>query len=293
MNLPSRFITALVCTLLGSIGHAQINLDFGDVAASSNTQQTELNTSGTISFTTAIANDGPGDVGGTDIFARIVTLTSYNESLDAGHANSGGVGDNMRLNQRQSTQTRYRFSLYEDASFTTLYDPGVSYSYQLVFFDIDGNDNSGNTTIDEVIFYSQAELTYRQNTLLTIDTSSSEYAAKVTGPTTPVSGGVEVTSLNDAQERIAAIFTVDSLNQVEFAYNVTGNATASSTNDLANGFFTDRNMFLDGGSLMLDDGTTTTVPVVPESSTLFLSGMLIGAFVLVRRWTSCERTHGM
>ncbi|MFC5051724.1 PEP-CTERM sorting domain-containing protein [Rubritalea spongiae] len=261
-NFSSSSLYSLcLVSLLGSAHAASIDLNFGSVD-----KQTELNNDGTMSFTAPIANDGT-----TDIYALIVAETSYTQG---GSGGSGSAADDVKINQAPNTTTNFTLTLYQNEELTEVYDPGVSFSYDLFFYDIDGHNTEGDKYYDIVTVYTPSVVTYTTTTELTI-TNNADGSVTASGiNTNGVPGQDGLTSFNQAQADVAASFTFTDTASVNFDYTIVNNYNSGQ-----------RNLLIDGGNLTFGtfDTDTTTVTAVPEPSSTMLLGLGSLALILRRR----------
>ena len=148
-----KIILASILMTSSMVNADVINFDFGEVNLES-----EILSSSSLSFTSPAAtfND-------ISLYAQIVALTSY---TNGGSTTSGSVADDIRINQAGNTTTTYAFALYEDSEFTEVFSPDFDFSFDLFFYDIDGNKKYGDIYYDEVTVYTPSVVEYTTTTEL-------------------------------------------------------------------------------------------------------------------------------
>ncbi|MDQ8205951.1 hypothetical protein QEH52_00390 [Coraliomargarita sp. SDUM461003] len=281
ISICFRFFMKYLClasTLcVGVSVHAAIDLDFGSVDL-----QSTLTSDGVMSYGVVSSYE---DNGVSDIYAQISAINSYSE----GSGGSGGAAGDVRINQIGNTTTTYKLSLFQDAGYTELFDPGSSFSFDLFFYDVDGfSSPSGiksdseaatatyyDTYYDVITVYtaSSYELTTSSRLLLSQDSSTG--ALTVSGQDSGgVAGQEGLTSFAQYQADVAISFTFTDQAEVLFDYQVVDNRPGSNSN---------RNLLFDGNNLSFD-GFTTTEGTVPEPSVFAVIAGLCGfATALGRR----------
>ncbi|GAB2704517.1 PEP-CTERM sorting domain-containing protein [Aliiglaciecola aliphaticivorans] len=233
-----------------------IDLDFGEVNLES-----EILSSSSLSFTSPAAtfND-------VSLYAQIVALTLYK---DSGSTTSGSVADDIIINQGGNTTTTYAFTLYEDSEFTEVFSPNFDFSFNLFFYDIDGNRKFGNIYYDEVTVYTPSVVEYTTTTALTISENSDGSITASGKGTNAVDGQDGLDSFNQDQADVAASFTFTNTSTVVFDYTI--------VNTLNSGH---RNLLIDANNLSFDNFDTTTTDVTTVSEPGMAGLLLVGLGLL-------------
>ncbi len=252
----TKRISLLAASLITALPlQAMLNLDFG-----TQNLQPELDSSDQMSF---------GDIaeGATDVYARITTDSSY---IYGSEETSGGIAGDARINQQAGGAATFTLSLYSDSGYTTLYDPGQSFTYNLFFYDIDGE----SIYHDEITMFTAASYEVTDTTELGL-TPNVDGSLTVSGANTSpsnVAGEAGLATLTQDQADASISFTFTDQNQVVFEYNVIG-----STNRK-------RNLLFDGNNLTFSGFDTDTGTVVPESNAFSLvSALFVLITVMCRR----------
>ncbi|MGJ8696735.1 MAG: PEP-CTERM sorting domain-containing protein [Verrucomicrobiaceae bacterium] len=212
-----------------------------------------------------VANDGT-----TDIYARIESkdfITPKNAS------NNGSVSGDARINigpDGVGDAVRFELALFENSGYTTPYNPGAFYEWQLMFYDIDGQANG--SAWDNISFHTEGTYTVTGSTALEIthDGVSSHFSGRyIDGNNVRTQGGA-TTFGNQSEADAAVLYKVSNRNSLEFTYEASGNG---------------RNTLIDGGEVNFDGfGTTVTGVVgigVPEPGSLAL--LFLGAPIVFGR----------
>ncbi|MEM7792308.1 MAG: PEP-CTERM sorting domain-containing protein, partial [Verrucomicrobiota bacterium] len=197
---------------------------------------------------------------------RIEAITPYiPQSAATGNNQNGSVGDDLKLHIDSGASTLFRFSLF-NAGTETLYDPGVDYSFDFVFYDLDGNV-SNSRGADQIIFYSPLTYTVTANTTIAITQDSSSIT--FTGTAGAVNGNEGLTSFANANQENASVnIEFSNLSQFDFTYGAPNNGAQDGG----------RNLLADPRDLVVN-GTPTQF--VPEPTSY---GLLLGLSAVVFVW---------
>jgi hypothetical protein len=257
MNKLLQGIVSASLLALTAVGTAHaIDFDFG------NSVTDELQNYGTQSFTTAIATDDNG----TDIYAQIVAQSTYYY----GNAGSGSSLSDVTINQAAASTTTYLFTLYQNEALTEVYDPGLDYSFDLFFYDIDGH--ATGMYYDEITVYSASVAEYTTSTALTITTNANGSVTANGYLTDAIENTVAESGFTQAQADVAISFTFENTSTVLFDYTV--------VNEMNDG---SRNLLIDGNDLSFDGFETTTTSVIPEPASILMIGVVSFGALFIRR----------
>lgn len=215
-------------------------------------------------------------VGAPDIDLVIESINDYNPDtaqkgmdISAGGNNGTPVGtDDFKIHLDIGTQTQFRFSLYDGANgqFDTAYNPGTSYSFSLVAYDIDGGTGSN---FDELLIYSPVEYTLTSTSPLDV-TETPTYIGFSGEGTGEVLGQDGVTSFLPEQEDVAVALTFSNLSTFVFEYRIPGTVGTGSG----------RNQLFDGDDLAVSG---TPIDYVPETNAFSLTVGMVAFISLARR----------
>ncbi len=246
-----------------------IVLDFGTLSVDSTDAAIDFgDTIGDTLDYGVVANDGT-----TDIFARITTKNTFvvkdtTSPTNAGQPN-GSIGGDVRLQVRGDIAS-YTLGLYQDASYTALYNPGVTFDWSFMFYDIDSNVSM--TNYDQITFFTSGtfSITDTSTLVITADGTSTTFSGEDAGRVTNVDEA-DTTFTTQDQADVSVVFSVVDLAEIEFDYNVGGNGA--------------RLAFIDGGNLTFSGYTTGTYSVgaVPEPSASTSILGLFSFFYIVKR----------
>ncbi|OXU15009.1 PEP-CTERM sorting domain-containing protein [Sedimentisphaera salicampi] len=248
-------ILLAVVALLCNVAHAEytnIELDFGNQEAAGFPGQANP----LIEF---------GDVAksGSSIYA---TLEADDPWTSNNTANQGSEDGNIIVNAQNGETVNLTLSLWNDADYTTAFDPGESYKWSLGFYDIDGTSSG---TADILTLKTAGTYTVTQNTFLAVD--NTDPAAPIfDGGNQEVTEPSDISNLTGDQANVAVLYTLYDIPSVEFTYQVT-----ETSGDVG------RTLFVDGGDLAFGDGVVTEDVTIPEPATMALLG--IGGLFSIRR----------
>jgi hypothetical protein len=235
---------------------AAINLDFGDATTDNHFVATAASVDYGLVGTDELDND---------IYARITRLNTY--SL----INSGATAGDAQINVSSNT-IELKLTLYGDASYSTLYDPGESYSWTSTFADIEGTDGTNKSVYESITVHTAGTYEIASDTVLQISADGTSTTFSGQGTTLYANPAGDAEELTVLQGQVAVAYTVTDTASIEFAYSA---------------FNSTRNLFIDVGNLKFNSETVTetyVVGTVPEPAT---SGLLLGAsgilMVLLRR----------
>lgn len=253
--VKSAAIFAAISVAPAAAFASSFTLDFGDVTASS------FGTAGnlTIEFL---------DVA-TGINATLTTTDTFSSNP---RSNNGSISGDIRVNARNGQDVEMTLTLFDatvgDDGFTTLYDPGTDFDWDLGFYDIDGWDTRPNEYYDVVtidttnIGAMSYTVTESTGLVITSDDDSVSFSGTNTGGI-PGQTGLDG-ELSQAQSDVSMILSLSNTPTVTFTYTVFG--TANRT----------RNLLVDGGAISLAGETVTTAvaPVpLPATGALMVAGL--------------------
>lgn len=258
-------------TLLMAAGQAQASsftLDFGNVSSTGfNSAANNVINYG------VVANDGVND-----IYGQLTTLNAFDSNQDA---NNGSVSGDVRINAKRGETVQLDLSLFLDASYTTAYTSTSDFEWSLIFYDIDGIDDSVSSygpTINETNYYDEILLrtegvaTFTDSTVLSYsDTEDGLLVSAVNQA--GVDGQSGITTLSDEQQDYTVAYTVENTSSVLFDYIVQDISYSNRA----------RNLLIDGGSLTLTGETiSTSIPSpvpLPAGGALLIGGLAaLGTF---------------
>lgn len=166
---------------------------------------------------------------------------------------TGATGDDVRVNQATGVSTSYNFAFYESGT-TNLFDAGgTDYSYDLVFYDIDGRP----VGLETFEFMTPGTFTLTTTTTVIQDGTSfyNESVGNVPNPTP------DDTDLDATQENASVIGTFSNTNSIDFKFT-TGSGGGN------------RNYFIDGNDFTVFD-TATAAPGAPTPPVYLISLMAL------------------
>jgi hypothetical protein len=202
------------------------------------------------------------------------TLSAANAFPSTNSANNGSVLGDVRVNLRNSNNVDLTISLWDANSgngFDVAYDPGTSYDWTFVFYDIDGD---GSTFRDKVTVYSPGIYTLTDSTYLTTTVNSD--SVSFLGGTSSIPGQDGLVTLDANQANAAVSYKITNSPELRFNYNV-GNGTGSSH----------RNLLIDANDLTLAiTGTPVPFNPVPEPSSTAIGVLGMTLLCLRRRRNS-------
>lgn len=257
-----QFLPTVAALISVSVAHGVVlDLDFsGGVVSFSNPNQTLV-----IDYA-----DIAVGAGAPSLDLRIEAITPYipNSAANGNNLN-GSVSDDLRIHTDSGATTRFRFSLF-DGGTETLYDPGTSFSFSFVMYDIDGN-TSISRGADQITFHD-IPLTYVATAASTVDIDVTGSNVTFTGTAGSVTGNDGLTSFATAEQEDASVgITISDTSEFEFSYGAPHNGTEDGG----------RNMLWDPGNLVVSGNP---VSVVPEPSQYgFLVGLCSIYLISARR----------
>ncbi|NRB76806.1 MAG: hypothetical protein HRU46_20790 [Verrucomicrobiales bacterium] len=178
---------------------------------------------------------------------------------------TGATGDDVQVNQAFGQSTFYNFAFYE-AGTTNLFDAGgIDYSYDLVFYDIDGF----SVGLETFEFMTPGTFTLTTTTTVNQEGTSffNQSVGNVPNPTP------DDTDLDATQENASVIGTFSNTNSVDFRFT-TGSGGGN------------RNYFIDGNDFTVFD-TATAAPGAPAPP-IYLIALMAIVFGLKRRFRRHE-----
>lgn len=218
--------------------------------------------------------------------ARLTVANSFDAANSANH---GAAAGDARVNARIGQTAELSLSIF-DASvgngFEQEYSAAGGFTWSLVFYDVDGFDNS----FDSVLLRTAGTVTLDSNSLLSVSDTAQGVLVEgnlneFIGNGVPINGNVltqdGVASLNADQQAAAFAYTVTNEATIDFDY-IVGAVAGNQTNG--------RNLLIDGGSLLssFDNPVEVEVDVapvpLPAGAVLLLTG-LGGVAALKRRKT--------
>lgn len=167
--------------------------------------------------------------------------------------------------------------------FSTLYDPGTDYDWDLGFYDIDGWNTRTETYYDVVTIDTSAigslsyTVTESTDLVITADETSVSFSGELSGGI-PGQSGLDG-ELSQAQSDVSMILNLQNTPVLSFDYTVIDTRNDSRS--------TSRNLLVDGGAISLAGSTVTTAiapiaPVpLPASALLLVAG--VGVLGALRR----------
>ncbi|MFC5051725.1 PEP-CTERM sorting domain-containing protein [Rubritalea spongiae] len=202
-----------------------------------------------------VANDGT-----SDIYARLVSSEPA--------TNYSGTSSNTGITLAKNDSITFTLSLYQDASYTNLYNPVASYDWSLMFADIEGGGSNG--AHEKLTIATPGTYTLADNNFLSVTTDANGTTFSAQGQSTIANPQPGDTELTTTQAQGAVQYNITDLSQVTFTY------AAINSN---------RTAYVYGGSLTFADGTptttTTVTTAVPEPSSTALLGL--GGLALIMR----------
>ncbi|MEM8866810.1 MAG: hypothetical protein AAGC73_00950, partial [Verrucomicrobiota bacterium] len=203
-----------------------------------------------------------------DLDIRIESQDAYiPESASAGNNQNGSVGDDLKMHIDSGETTLFRFFLY-NADTTTLYDPGVDFSFDFVIYDLDG-DVTNSRGASQVTFYTP--LTYTVTSATTLNISQDSSSITFTGTAGSLAGNEGITSFaNTNQENAAVGIVIENTSQFDFAIGAPNNGIEDGG----------RNILFDPNDLTV---TGTPINFVPEPGSYALWAGLLVLFAACRR----------
>lgn len=253
--VKSAAIFAAISVAPAAAFASSFTLDFGNVTASS------FGTTGNLTIEYLEVADGIN-----------ATLTATDTFSSSPRSNNGSISGDIRVNATNSQDVEMTLTLFDstvgDDGFTTLYDPGTDFDWDLGFYDIDGWDTRPNEYYDVVtidttnIGAMSYTVTESTGLVITSDDDSVSFSGTNTGG---IAGQTGLDGeLSQAQSDVSMILSLSNTPTVTFTYSVFG--TDNRT----------RNLLVDGGAISLAGETVTTAvaPVpLPAPGALMVAGL--------------------
>lgn len=286
MNFPKSQIIIFAAAAAVSVGQAAISYDF-DFSGSLPTYNAAAN-----SLIIDVEDIAVG-VGAPKIDLRIESITPYFPRDDGSAGTATGLANNgtptgtddLRIHLGNGESTSFRFSLYDGAganagTFSTLYEPGESFAYRLVAYDLDGNSTAQNgadhLAIDGPFGYALSV----DSDIQVTDQGANNFLFEADGAG-EIAGqaGIQDFETGDGpgQLPVSVYFEFRNINSFIFNYAVPNNPSGSGTG---------RNLLFDANDIEIgdfgDDPTLTNV--VPEVKSFpLIAGLIVLGYALRRR----------
>lgn len=150
-----------------------------------------------------------------------LTANSAFQSAAAGVGNNGSAVDDLRVNVIQGDEVRLNLTLWDSDignGFESLYNPQTDFTWNMMFYDIDGQGN-GTDYYDTVTIHTAGTYTVTTTSNLVItDTADGVSFGGQNYPDIP--GQTGLTSFTQQQADASVLYAINNLSQVSFTYSV-------------------------------------------------------------------------